>query len=910
MERTDDRFDSLYEQYKSNTEVALEWVAETGRSLGYLPENQQASPGHRSRKRRRQGNPEIALRDLEGLALCIARHPTAVSIPRHVIWAIKDAISGRKRATAWKQRLRTSGRKTENDQRHGHFVSILENVLKHLEPLKEQPGEPKSQRVNDTKRYQAKKSPDQPTNLFQLLESQPLQVCDEQKASIGAKTEVLVAPHRTTHYRFRAEEEDEDEELYLFFYCLLQDLSDMRKAARLAWIRYRRRFSSLESAALVSHVAILLARNLEDGFWSHHASQVGRNEAMYDLFRRLQDMDVSGNSSTGASEAGLAIANMHELLTILHRRSLSLKDRKWPKSEDLSIVDSLLIPVRLQGRECDLLVKTFHCYRRYFNVQRKPKILDAFTDGLKDVFLAKTEQVVPIWLAFAAQLVIDQLSILSFGKEPSRAVLERTDVLSELHGSAEISLERERNNIDKHLDWMTDHVDMLYTDGDELTKRTNRVLECNPTLTGLHSLYGLISLQTLAFKLNKDGERLLPLAHLYHFLVKEGYSLIEWEDMELIINTHGVKHMFVGALPTEKSQYLSRLELASGFSITRWSKGNRTSNFYFSDKKRRRLNCTSTPVSLMFAKHLADSAASSPRGPFPLHRLELLLRSVGTDFSALHGKVDLNGNLPDEPSLVQKLRKVPRLTPGKLLLSLRTVLDREAPRLQMDHFEIDREYHAFLLKVHRVFLDKCPASKCECHDSNESVHTLDIVPDLMYAIPQYQYNNEADTTSAQNKQGVATLKAVAKEMEEFIKEQGHKQLCHILHQRPWIHYPRDLVGSNLHHEVQGVSNLLLVSEFHELQNAMLDELPFDPEIVDPEEWLAEIGVGDPPIINLYRWALHACYVVSVYQVAYLLSILIVIITLREQMSHKAVNKPPDRAPRVSHVPKNRRIWRR
>lgn len=894
MEQFEDWSHGLYKQYKAKTENAMRWITERGMSLGYDAKYRRSTQGDHSNGQDKQHLmkvPNVSSREIIGLAFHIAEHKSVVHVPRHIIWDIEDAITGRVHAAAWYHAILARKRETEEDQRHWHFIGVLETVLNALKPLMESRPQNASVSLEDRR----KKPRDMPQNPFQLLRLESLDV-DTQNVSTRPVTRQIPGESRHgAHGYCESDEKDDEEELYLFFYCLLQDLHEMRQAVRISWLRYRRRFSSLETAATVSHTAMLLAKSLEDDFWKNQSDELGRKEAMRGLFDRTREFDARGPATSDTmNELGSALSSMHEILTRAHHRYLSLRNRKWPKSEENSVPEAFLIPMVYQGPECDLLIKIFHTYRKYFRAQPKSRLFDAFSEGLRRIVFARTEQLIPIWLSFAARLVIDQLLIF---RETSWPVDDSSSTFWRIEDSAKEFIGYNPSRLEENIDWVDEHFKTFYLQ-DEECEPTIRVMECNATFTGLHALYGLVDLQTLTFKINNQGEYLLPLAHLYHFLVSEHYLEECWPDMDMIIETHGINHMFVGGLPTESSQYVRKLELASGTSLRKFAKGQRKSNGYFNDKNRRYLNSTSLPISLMFAKNVR--AWHSSPVPFPLHRLELLLRGLGDgQLPSMQGKVDLEGELQNQPELVQKLQNVRRLTPGNILSSLRKVLDREVPRLQIDYFELERQYRRLLFQMRQIFLAKHPEDRCAYDKSTELGELRHVVPRFLNSIPKDLYKGRTKRTDAEIDKAAASIMAVVEQVRNFCRKNGAEQTASILKLRPKFRspiFPPHNIAVNQSGQEQETT-VDISSELHPLRSAMLRAFLFDPQIVLLDEWIEE--VEGPPMIPLDEWVLQQClasFVLALYCTACFLILAIGTghwkdahcTPLRKRISHDAV----------------------
>lgn len=133
---------SSYERYKTDTNTFAAWLLETASKCGYYPPGLEVAhsavkKGKRESKRN-DSNAEpfqysATTKDLQKFAGVIAN--SALPVPASILAIAKRAIKLRKAVTSW---FLGQGDSAGND-RHAHFVTVLEQICGDLEWMSKQP---------------------------------------------------------------------------------------------------------------------------------------------------------------------------------------------------------------------------------------------------------------------------------------------------------------------------------------------------------------------------------------------------------------------------------------------------------------------------------------------------------------------------------------------------------------------------------------------------------------------------------------------------------------------------------------------------------------------------------------------------------------------------------------------------
>lgn len=150
---------SSYARYKADTSIFATWLLETANQCGYQPPGltsmgSQARRG-KSKSKNKTNDKEngseadtveftATIKDLQKLAELVASSP--LTIPQRVLTKVKRAIKLRKAVTSWFLGQGDS----ENNKRHGHFITVLEKICETLEWKTNQHSKPDAKQSTST----------------------------------------------------------------------------------------------------------------------------------------------------------------------------------------------------------------------------------------------------------------------------------------------------------------------------------------------------------------------------------------------------------------------------------------------------------------------------------------------------------------------------------------------------------------------------------------------------------------------------------------------------------------------------------------------------------------------------------------------------------------------------------------
>lgn len=265
-----------YQRYKAGTKHIVTWLATTAAQhckLRDVLDCLKVTPAsHRGKPAWETIVAKVRVKSHELVVLAeIIASIKAFTVPAGIIKILHDVIEGRQDAAEWYASQTTEGDSelAEQNERHVHFISILQKVQRHLDELLITPGsEMESAAVAKSKKKQKSgtdtpaKPVDEMRNLFDYLDVEepsafPLGQHGPSKSA---------AKHKTTSYEL---DSDEDQDVFALW-CHLKDMSDTRLFVREVWAEYRRGDVTIEVAGTVADTAIGLMIRAHEEFAGLH----------------------------------------------------------------------------------------------------------------------------------------------------------------------------------------------------------------------------------------------------------------------------------------------------------------------------------------------------------------------------------------------------------------------------------------------------------------------------------------------------------------------------------------------------------------------------------------------------------------------------------------------------------------
>jgi hypothetical protein len=258
-----------YRRYKKGTENFVQWLAGTARATGTvdsvfaasLQEQVPAAGGRLKGKARKEAKKaglatntttyQVSINTFVKLARAIT-DTSNIEVPHSVFATLSAVVRGRKDCAAWyvlNQDHANDTMKANND-RHQHFIEILEDTLQMLKKKQSQTKR-SSIPAEDTC---AKKV----TNMFECLELEETEELEEIPESIPVTCKV----EKDVEYKLKTSDAD----VSFAVYCFLKDLTNIRLFVRRAWREFKHGKIRLQAAALTMNAAIAMIERLSEDF--------------------------------------------------------------------------------------------------------------------------------------------------------------------------------------------------------------------------------------------------------------------------------------------------------------------------------------------------------------------------------------------------------------------------------------------------------------------------------------------------------------------------------------------------------------------------------------------------------------------------------------------------------------------
>lgn len=197
-------------------------------------------------------------------AVTQSRVTSRVQMPASLRTVVERAIRARQRCSEWFQKSEVHNKYV--DKQHTHFIEILKQSLKILEPCVEAESSAQSHQKQDEPSLDRNASI---TNRFAALKVEespdvdPSEVSEVAAAVNMAQKTKASKDEAVTVYEL--EDEDEfDEELAFIIFCFFEDLHRTQEFVNELWRRYKARKCDLHTAAVTTNAAFDLVRQAEE----------------------------------------------------------------------------------------------------------------------------------------------------------------------------------------------------------------------------------------------------------------------------------------------------------------------------------------------------------------------------------------------------------------------------------------------------------------------------------------------------------------------------------------------------------------------------------------------------------------------------------------------------------------------
>ncbi|CAK1366228.1 unnamed protein product [Cercospora beticola] len=585
-----------------------------------------------------------------------------IRISQNILALIKYTISMRKHAATFFSKMAFNAGNDEllkSNASHQYFIEILEQVLNILDPSNQ-----KDKDISD--------EVDLPNTFSALTVEEP--------TSEGTAPPELPEQRANVDVSYEPEADDFDNAFAVFSF--FEDLNSIREFISGVWVDYANGQLDLMSAAVTTDTGF---RMIKDSC-----------EALIDspAFIEIRDSDVWDRLPwNGNRDYMIAVAFLAE-----HFGGESEALREWTcgnannmLSSFAQILTSRKVPVlkpdhygvykpeqdrsamSLEEQDQEDLIITMNLLQEFTKLSRAHVDLpveDELTRGIRLMTDTCDARQLPMFAGFAFQILLDIHNSLR-----NHVLQAHCDLQNHARRIVGIMDDYLRLSKNRRIDtWAPTNDEVLrmiketanfWVLDDIMTNLPLPVpegapkmpsfylLKNHPVLAGLLLFHLNLRVQDAGISLcNAWGSVLYP-AHLYNACQQSAGLTAPWRDIEYMIETHSAKRLFVGAPPSEPSDYLKRFVLALGGSAATFARNRRPGggrSLIVHSKKGPRGLKTTTPVRDTFEPRYVDhdQAVVSKANLVAMLSVAMKARrtnSPSVDLSVLHAQITTQRDL-------------------------------------------------------------------------------------------------------------------------------------------------------------------------------------------------------------------------------------------------------------------------
>ena len=735
-----------YVQYKEDTNKFLTWLVDTAKNFGYdkpvsisTPTN--ATPRLKGKARKesqkvastpnkkgKEVRGKVSLEDILHLAKTIVTSTSPknpVHVPQYILKRGRNAIDARRQLVAWFQTQAVDQPALQDDNdRHAHFIQILEEALNILTPyvtapLKENavPAPPVTSKTSEA---QGKLF----SNLFDNLEMDESEDDDLLGTTvIDVQDVATIEDAIQTQQQELYELESSEAEMQFAIFCTLEDAHSVQAFVVETWKNYKSGEIDLVTASLTTNTAINFVHGVEKQLTASYPQLTDYGEIL-DVFYPLAKtsnprkmhigphdaQDVSTASKNGSTPIDFALdsGNNFDEIEYLYARphELLAATRSMVKNSPLSFIRSCMAvgaaglydprADRSQmslGRKADedshviqdVLLEGF----LFTNIVMPAE--DEFSQGMRQVFLKNARDPIPLWVVFALQIYLEIHHVLR--EHVDRGLKELRVARKQMKASLKEFFKNEKSFVDdgwpesgvrlvRDLDGILENCierDVFSKEKEEIFSepstgpldRPYHLLSQHPLLCGTLLLNIRLRLQGAGIPMVNSWGSIICGAHLYNAARQEGHLTTAWVDMEAFIAIHSPELIFVGKAPCSLGQYSNHFGLARGVSITAFSRDRRKSGTKTMSKQ--------GPRQIEVESHVSKLLNNLPR---LMEDLELGVQDVSRMLTTVSQKKKRSRAVA---SLLNQWNQIHKMTEVQVLAIVRQSLANEQPMLHFDY---------------------------------------------------------------------------------------------------------------------------------------------------------------------------------------------------------------------------------
>ena len=556
---------TTHSAYKAGTDRLARWLIRNARICGIEREYSLSSTApirtssskHPRRLREHQKyriSPKEFIRLAKGIAA--STHPT-IRLPETLALVIRETIHMRNQTSDLylddAKRSKSKAAMSPNDG-HRHFTAVLENVLSILEA-------------------QSTKQSTQ-TNTSSFIRSRDIITALELDGRRYQNSEDTKLTVQIEH-----SQGESDFDKIFCIHTFFKDMNAIREFISPLWEKYACGELDLMSVSVTTDLAFTLMKHTSEEI-AALVPEAASWSAM--VFIMTEAFDGLSNQKGFLNETCAQTATtLNDFIRILEPNSLVQKKTGHLGEYDPT-QDRLCLSDDEKYREdviilTELMTEVVTLARLDLEVPGQ----DELTSGLRDAINAGSDSIVPTFVIFAAQLLLDIHHVLrsnaSWPLETLQATGKRSMVTLDQHFKY-FSGRRNPDWPDENDDFLqsmktyaeewtqSDYIATTFTKAATVpvNPRPFHFLRRHPVLCGLKTFRLNILLQDSGIKLCNTWGSVIFQTHLYNATSCSAALNARWRDLDYLISVHSPRRIFAGAPPTDLREYSKRFALVLG----------------------------------------------------------------------------------------------------------------------------------------------------------------------------------------------------------------------------------------------------------------------------------------------------------------------------------------------------------
>lgn len=582
-------FTDTYKRYKAGTSQVLTWLVE------HAQQCQDVSSLFNIKTGDAMSTTVVTIQTKDILLLAqIVEQSGWIKVPALIIDTAKDIIAQRRECSAWYSHDHSAQK--ENAE-HGHFIGVLEQVLRVLKNV----AEPTLH--IDSAPSSSSPEVDEMSNVFEELEVE--EPAEWKVAPEVTQSELLNPPTSEVRYELKEKENDGDLQLY----CFLKDCLETREFVHDSWQKYFDGDADLATVSFVTNAAIGLVQCAYERLVFAYPKFQGWASFIAFVRAKAEQQREGTREPDSKDESDGAVPNVPDCT----------------ETEDCADADNCTCggeyPKMLCLRAYHLL--RHHTFRICKNNEHKHNIVpnvpepDQSTAAFELVFTFAQRLVKLDCMTICGEVFL--LSLGDIAKQaccccfdlPSLIInceifldiydmfeANRHKALQDLrqnalrmkeqvinHSASVRALGLDSGPVSTHINGLNEQGWMVYLlanfvgfidiwvladnfPGDDAKDKTwLELLLAHPALCGLLTDTLERRLYEYSLQICNVGFLVTPMAHLYNAARLSSNPELRWPDMDQTIEIQGAQRLYIGAAPTALKDVKARLSLAMGSSL-------------------------------------------------------------------------------------------------------------------------------------------------------------------------------------------------------------------------------------------------------------------------------------------------------------------------------------------------------